>query len=371
VICSDEADRQSLNLPGQDPIPLEAHGTGTPSELYSYTDGQLEPVGSAAGRLSVPFTAGATFRAAEKMAQKNVALERQRAQRAERVTGKPVAAASYTARPVEASNFHASPIPSHVPMARTQSGPAATSMTMERIPLKTRVVQHLALGPSTMQGIVDTVGGEMSDIVRTVNVVSCLCSQGTTLTIRSARRLAETLPCGGCALHSMPRSRFPTGSIPTTRSSLSSPSHERRLRSSSWRQMTGRAPSWTGRRRRHLRLRRASGRHPRPSPLPRPFRRPSPLLSPHPSPSLRCLPVVPSRQLQGPPQRRRPPRTMQAAPKSASRLPRCAASMSPSARQACPTQRARMALRAHASALRAPSRRRPRRSRRHPRRPRW
>ncbi|CAK9786504.1 hypothetical protein CC85DRAFT_300048 [Cutaneotrichosporon oleaginosum] len=163
----------SLNLPGQDPIPLEAHGTGAPSELYSYNDGQLEPVGSAAGRLSVPFTAGATFRAAEKMAQKNVALERQRAQRAERVTGKPVVASAFTARPVEPSNFHASPIPSHVPMARTQSGPA--SMSTERIPLKTRVVQHLALGPSTMQEIIDNVGGDTTDIGRTVNVIGEPC----------------------------------------------------------------------------------------------------------------------------------------------------------------------------------------------------
>lgn len=165
------ADGQSLNLPDQDPIPLDAHGTGMPSELYSYSGGQLEPVGSAAGRLSVPFTVGATSRAAEKMAQKNVALERQRAQRAERVTGKPVAASTFGSRPVEAVNFHASPIPT--PMARTQSGPAAAaSMPTERVPLKTRVVQHLALGPATLQDIIDGTGGAMSDIIRTVNVVS-------------------------------------------------------------------------------------------------------------------------------------------------------------------------------------------------------
>lgn len=167
------ANGQSLNLPGQDPIPLDAHSTGAPSELYSYSDGQLAPVGSAAGRLSVPFTVGATSRAAEKMAQKNVALERQRAQRAERVTGKPVAASTFGSRPVEAANFHASPIPSHAPpMARTQSGPAATAMPTERVPLKTRVVQQLALGPATMQEVFDNVGGEMSDVIRTVNVVS-------------------------------------------------------------------------------------------------------------------------------------------------------------------------------------------------------
>ncbi|BEJ12134.1 hypothetical protein CspHIS471_0205940 [Cutaneotrichosporon sp. HIS471] len=161
----------SLNLPDQDPIPLDAHNTGASSELYSHVHGQLEPAGTVAGRLSVPFTTGATFRAAEKMAQKNVALERQRAQRAERVTGKPVVANSYAARQVEASNFHASPAPT--PMARTQSGPAA--MTIERIPLKTRVVQHLALGPSTMQEIFDYVGGEMPDILRTVNVIGENC----------------------------------------------------------------------------------------------------------------------------------------------------------------------------------------------------
>lgn len=163
--------QQSLNLPGQGPILLDAHSTGAPSELYSYSEGQLAPVGSAAGRLSVPFTVGATSRAAEKMAQKNVALERQRAQRAERVTGKPVVASSFGSRPVEAANFHASPIPT--PMARTQSGPAATSsMPTERVPLKTRVVQQLALGPATMQEVFDNVGGEMSDVIRTVNVVS-------------------------------------------------------------------------------------------------------------------------------------------------------------------------------------------------------
>ncbi|GMK54632.1 hypothetical protein CspeluHIS016_0112180 [Cutaneotrichosporon spelunceum] len=183
----------SLNLPDQAPIHLEAHSTGASSELYSHNDGQLEPVGSVAGRLSVPFTAGATFRAAEKMAQKNVALERQRAQRAERVTGKPVVASSYAARPVEASNFHASPAP--IPMARTQSGPAAMSMTTERIPLKTRVVQHLALGPSTMQDIFDNVGGEMPDIVRTVNVIGETCGgEPATFRLRPAQYAKIKIP---------------------------------------------------------------------------------------------------------------------------------------------------------------------------------
>lgn len=146
---------------------------GQPSELLSYDGEQLAPVGTARARLSVPFTAGATSRAAEKVRQQNEALDRERQARAERVTGKPVAATSSYSRPVEPSNFRPSPVPSRAQsMARTQSGPAAANSSVERVPLKTLVVQLLALGPATLDEIVEGTAGEVNDVARMVNVVS-------------------------------------------------------------------------------------------------------------------------------------------------------------------------------------------------------
>lgn len=152
---------------------MDTHSTGQPSEIFSYNGGQLAPIGSASVRLSVPFTIGATSRAAEKVRQQSEALDRERQERAGRVTGKPVVATTTHSRPVEPSNFRPSSLPARsLAMARTQSGPPATNWTVDRVPLKTLVIQLLALGPATLDEIVEGTAGGIDDVSRAVNVVS-------------------------------------------------------------------------------------------------------------------------------------------------------------------------------------------------------
>jgi hypothetical protein len=58
-------------------------------------------------------------------------------------------------------------------MARAVSGPSAFSLaTTERIPLKTRIVQLLALGPASMEDILSRTGGNPDEVMRVVKVVS-------------------------------------------------------------------------------------------------------------------------------------------------------------------------------------------------------
>jgi len=59
-------------------------------------------------------------------------------------------------------------------MGRTQSSPqfgSGSTPGSPMIPLKTRVVQLLALGPISVTDIVKRVGGAEQDIMRVVNVV--------------------------------------------------------------------------------------------------------------------------------------------------------------------------------------------------------
>jgi len=55
-------------------------------------------------------------------------------------------------------------------MGRTHSSPAMQSGGA-MIPLKTRVLQLLALGPTDVEDIVSRVGGLEQDVMRVVNVV--------------------------------------------------------------------------------------------------------------------------------------------------------------------------------------------------------
>lgn len=161
------ANDQQMNIAGET-IQLDAHA-GQPSELYTFTGGKLNPIGTAGARLSIPFTAESTTRAADKLRQKNEALDRQKELRADRVAGKP----PRPGKPVSSgpgSSYQ--PPPAALPMTRAASGPSAITLgTTERIPLKTRIVQLLALGPATMEELLDRTGGNPDDVVRVVNVV--------------------------------------------------------------------------------------------------------------------------------------------------------------------------------------------------------
>lgn len=63
----------------------------------------------------------------------------------------------------------AGPVPNS---ASTSSGAAVVPM----VPLKTRVVQLLALGASSVEDIVSRVGMSESEVMRVVRVVSCTYS---------------------------------------------------------------------------------------------------------------------------------------------------------------------------------------------------
>ncbi|RSH87682.1 uncharacterized protein EHS24_000196 [Apiotrichum porosum] len=181
-------DGLTLNVEGCDSIHLDAH-TGQASEIFSMTGGSLSQLGVATSRLTVPFNAASTSRAAEKVRQTSEALDRQRQARAERVTGsaKPLSSASRpinTNKPLSSgpsskplSSGPSYPVLAHTqPMGRTMSGPAATltMSTTERIPLKTRIVQLLALGPASLPEILARTGGNPDEVERAAKVIGQL-----------------------------------------------------------------------------------------------------------------------------------------------------------------------------------------------------
>jgi hypothetical protein len=143
---------QSLVLPDRT-IGLDMN-TLVPTEIYELSD-TLHPLGIAHTRLSIPFTTASSSKA--------------------------VASATPDKKP--AINGAAAKIRQQAaaPLARSLSSPAggqsaatapaATAVTPV-IPLKTRVVQYLALGPASVEEIVGRVGGAEADVMRVVKVVS-------------------------------------------------------------------------------------------------------------------------------------------------------------------------------------------------------
>ncbi|TXT11148.1 hypothetical protein VHUM_01899 [Vanrija humicola] len=162
-----DEDGLSINLPGQNPLFMPVAGTSS-TELYQFEGPSLVPVGTATARLQIPINAAAAGRA----------LDRQRQERAERATGR-----SQASTPTPRSTYTPAPAPvaavQAMAMARTQSGPAATTLpaapvasnaATERIPLKTRVVQLLAVGPQTWEEILARTGGEAADVERITKI---------------------------------------------------------------------------------------------------------------------------------------------------------------------------------------------------------
>lgn len=78
-------------------------------------------------------------------------------------------------RQTSLSSLPQRPSPSPAPpMARTLSGPAASTLGSsmgEKIPLKTRVVQFLALGPTTVDEILEHTQGDYNDVLRVAKVI--------------------------------------------------------------------------------------------------------------------------------------------------------------------------------------------------------
>ncbi|WVQ69040.1 uncharacterized protein L199_007252 [Kwoniella botswanensis] len=184
VIVTEDG-KMILSIPNLPPIPLDPRSTGIPSELHSYnpSSSTLSLAAMASTRLNVPLTSASTARAADKLKAQNEAIERERKERAIRVEGSAPPSKKRTAAGVAA----AAPGVSSAGMGRTNSSPQMGSSTSaptqgasttgtgtgtgQMIPLKTRVMQLLALGPTTVQDIVRRVGGDEQNVMRVVNVV--------------------------------------------------------------------------------------------------------------------------------------------------------------------------------------------------------
>ncbi|OCF37515.1 hypothetical protein I316_00640 [Kwoniella heveanensis BCC8398] len=176
--------RMTLNIPNLPPIPLDSRSTGTSSEIHTYnpSNPSLSLSATASTRLSIPLSSASTARAADKLKAQNEAIERERKERAIRVEG---SAPPSKSRP---SGVPASLSAASASMGRTHSSPQITASTsasasggahvgtssgagQPMIPLKTRVMQLLALGPTTVSDIVRRVGGDEQNVMRVVNVV--------------------------------------------------------------------------------------------------------------------------------------------------------------------------------------------------------
>ncbi|KAK8846784.1 hypothetical protein IAR55_005872 [Kwoniella newhampshirensis] len=171
----------TLNIPHQPPLKLESRSTGTPSEIHAFTSSpspSLSLTALASTRLSVPMSSAFTARAADKLKAQNEAIDRERKERAVRVEGSSTSMGKARSKPVERLSASAS-----TTMGRTHSSPTmgtsaapavnGNSVTSNHtmIPLKTRVMQLLALGPTSVADIVRRVGGDEQNVMRVVNVV--------------------------------------------------------------------------------------------------------------------------------------------------------------------------------------------------------
>ena len=167
-------DHQRLNVPGFGPVALEELSTGTPSEIYTLPSGSsssqtLHPVAVASSRLNVPLSSANAFGAGDKLREQNAATDQLRKDRADRVNGvKKARPQDGTSSSISMARAVSSPVTSLNPSL--SDAPAGAKAPV--VPLKTRVIQLLALGPRNMQDIVDRVEMHESDVTRVVKVVS-------------------------------------------------------------------------------------------------------------------------------------------------------------------------------------------------------
>lgn len=155
-----------MNIPGSDPLELHPQPAGSSSELYSYTSDTLTPQAIASSRLTVPFNSASSSKAADRLKAQNAAHDKERKDRAQRVKGekKAIPPALHLDHSTNMARTTSSPaVPSSAP-------PTATSTPI--VPLKTRVVQLLALGASSVEDIVARVGMSEGEVMRVVRVVS-------------------------------------------------------------------------------------------------------------------------------------------------------------------------------------------------------
>lgn len=138
---------------------------GNPTEIHTLTpSGELQPLALASAKLTVPFHSATSAQAAERVRSSTDVRDRERKISADsRING-----AGAPSRAVSAV--------AALSMAKTQSSPNVSTSpsvsTTPVIPLKTRVVQLLAMGSCPQTDIVTRLKGLEADIMRVVNVVS-------------------------------------------------------------------------------------------------------------------------------------------------------------------------------------------------------
>ncbi|WVQ84082.1 hypothetical protein IAT38_006227 [Cryptococcus sp. DSM 104549] len=190
-----------LNLPAQPPLDLELRATTTPSEIHRLSPSSSHPrlslTALASTRLSIPFSSAATARAADKLRAGNELHERERKERAVRVDGgsRPGSGAAALGRsaaggarsapmtltssaPGAVGPGFGEPSPAHGSstlagsLGASASGSIGGSTSMGGgAPLKTRVMQYLAMGATTAAELVRRMGGDEQNVMRVVNVV--------------------------------------------------------------------------------------------------------------------------------------------------------------------------------------------------------
>lgn len=155
----------TLNVPDQDPMPLDARPASTASEIHRLSSGPsptLKLAALATTRLNIPFSSASTARAADKLRAQTDALEKQRKERALKVDG----IKRHTDRVASGAMS--------APMAVTTSAPGAvwgSGTGTGSIPLKTRVMQYLAMGETTQEDLCRRMGGDEQNVMRVVKVV--------------------------------------------------------------------------------------------------------------------------------------------------------------------------------------------------------
>ncbi|ODN96381.1 hypothetical protein L198_04095 [Cryptococcus wingfieldii CBS 7118] len=162
----------TLKIPGQDPIPFESRPTSTTSEILALSSSRSKPrlslSATASTRLNVPFTSKSTARAADRLRAQTDALDQRKKDRAARIDGSAPASGLGGAGKKKAERLLGS-----VSMAVSSSAPGAvgSAPAAGSVPLKTRVVQYLAMGETTEEDLCRRMGGDEHHVMRVVQVV--------------------------------------------------------------------------------------------------------------------------------------------------------------------------------------------------------
>ncbi|RXK37615.1 hypothetical protein M231_05157 [Tremella mesenterica] len=159
-----------LDLPDEC-ITLDSHMVDL-NEIHLFTKSPpaLTHIATASARACLPLSSQCAVKAGEKLKQHVSALDEQRKARAEMVDG-----SSNSSKPRQILTPQVpSPAGVSAAMNRVQSSPAtigAATGTTPIIPLKTRVMQTLALGPISASELILRVAGNEVDVMRVANVI--------------------------------------------------------------------------------------------------------------------------------------------------------------------------------------------------------